>query len=243
MFMFCLAISFEAIASDVAEVKSGPVLFIAETELELGEVSSEDDMIVAEIPFSNSGSELLKIEKVHGPCSCFMGWDGDEEVEAGAKGKIAVFFDRKEIPAGHVTREVHIYSNDPQKKDTLIRLSFTIVRSSVEEELWQLRQEIAGMRQEIRGLRSDLKQAGPADTAQPSVAKPVVDTTVYDIPVGSSPFKGPADAKVTIVESTDFQCPFCIRENPTLTQILQEYPDTVKLVYKKELKGSVPFYG
>lgn len=43
---------------------------------------------------------------------------------------------------------------------------------------------------------------------------------------------GSSKAKVTIVEFSDFQCPFCQRFHPTLKQALAEYKDTVRLVYR-----------
>jgi len=47
------------------------------------------------------------------------------------------------------------------------------------------------------------------------------------------PSKGPANAKVTIVEYSDFQCPFCSRGYQTLeNQVLKEYGDKVRFVYK-----------
>ena len=55
---------------------------------------------------------------------------------------------------------------------------------------------------------------------------------VYDIAIGSSPVLGPEDAKVTIVEFADMQCPYCIREWPKIRQILTEYPRDVRLVFK-----------
>jgi protein-disulfide isomerase len=46
-------------------------------------------------------------------------------------------------------------------------------------------------------------------------------------------YKGPDNAKVTIVEYSDFQCPFCSRGYQTMeTQVLKEYGDKVKFVYK-----------
>ena len=44
---------------------------------------------------------------------------------------------------------------------------------------------------------------------------------------------GAKNAKVTIVEFSDFECPFCIRAYPTVRQVLKEYKDDVKLYYKQ----------
>jgi len=49
-------------------------------------------------------------------------------------------------------------------------------------------------------------------------------------PVG--PARGPDDAPVTIVEFSDFQCPFCRRARPVVERILETYPDRVRLVYR-----------
>ncbi|MEX2205178.1 MAG: thioredoxin domain-containing protein [Myxococcota bacterium] len=54
----------------------------------------------------------------------------------------------------------------------------------------------------------------------------------YTIAVGGSPVRGKADAPVTIVEFSDFQCPFCARSNPIVAGVLAKYPDKVNYVYK-----------
>lgn len=45
-------------------------------------------------------------------------------------------------------------------------------------------------------------------------------------------FKGRADAPVTIVEFSDFHCPFCSKAQATLAQVLARYGDKVKLIYR-----------
>jgi protein-disulfide isomerase len=50
--------------------------------------------------------------------------------------------------------------------------------------------------------------------------------------LASAPFVGAADAKVTIVEFSDFHCPFCKRVEDTLAQIRERYGDRVKLVWR-----------
>jgi protein-disulfide isomerase len=49
----------------------------------------------------------------------------------------------------------------------------------------------------------------------------------------NQPERGPKDAKVTIVEYSDFQCPFCARVYTTLEQqVLKDYGDKVRFIYK-----------
>ncbi len=59
----------------------------------------------------------------------------------------------------------------------------------------------------------------------PAVFRAAIDLT-------GTPSRGTPDAKVTVVEFSDFHCPFCKRVQPTLTQLLAKYPKDVKLVYK-----------
>ena len=44
--------------------------------------------------------------------------------------------------------------------------------------------------------------------------------------------RGQPDAKITLVEFMDFQCPFCARVQPTLQQIRDTYGDQVRVVFK-----------
>jgi protein-disulfide isomerase len=53
-----------------------------------------------------------------------------------------------------------------------------------------------------------------------------------EVSVDEAPFKGSATAPVTIVEFSDFHCPFCKRVLPTLGQLESQYGDKVKLVFR-----------
>lgn len=46
------------------------------------------------------------------------------------------------------------------------------------------------------------------------------------------PTRGPADAPIEIIEFSDFQCPYCLRAHPTVTEVLETYGDKVRLVYR-----------
>jgi protein-disulfide isomerase len=49
----------------------------------------------------------------------------------------------------------------------------------------------------------------------------------------TGPAKGPAAAPVTIVEFSDFECPFCSRVNPAIQQAIEKYGDKVRVVFRQ----------
>lgn len=57
---------------------------------------------------------------------------------------------------------------------------------------------------------------------------------VAEIDITGSPEKGPADAPVTMVLFTDFECPYCSKIVPLLDQVLEKNSQTVKLVFKNK---------
>ncbi|MBU6281959.1 thioredoxin domain-containing protein [bacterium] len=62
-----------------------------------------------------------------------------------------------------------------------------------------------------------------------------VDAVLGKIKVtDEDPSRGPKDAKVTIVEYSDFQCPFCAKANTIVEEeVLKQYGDKVRFVYKQ----------
>lgn len=54
----------------------------------------------------------------------------------------------------------------------------------------------------------------------------------YPVEAGNSPSFGDKDAKVTIIEFSDFQCPFCSKGADLLKQIKQKYGKKVRVVFK-----------
>ncbi len=53
-----------------------------------------------------------------------------------------------------------------------------------------------------------------------------------NVDLKGAPVRGNPDAPVTIVEYSDFQCPFCSASQPALERIMKEYEGKVKLVFK-----------
>jgi protein-disulfide isomerase len=75
-----------------------------------------------------------------------------------------------------------------------------------------------------------------AQRPQPAVADP---NQLYKVPVGASPEKGPKTAKVTIIQFSDFQCPFCSRVEPTMTELEKDYGKDIRVVWKN---NPLPFH-
>jgi protein-disulfide isomerase len=62
----------------------------------------------------------------------------------------------------------------------------------------------------------------------------------FRVPVSAAqPSHGPADALVTIVEFSDFECPFCGRVLPTISQLEKEYGNKVRVVWRNQ---PLPFH-
>lgn len=86
-------------------------------------------------------------------------------------------------------------------------------------------------------IYSNNKNSNLAGEAQKPVASPAgqeeEDTTkVYSVSADDDAVKGDADAKITIIEFSDYQCSFCAKAEATLKKIFNEYGDKVKLVYR-----------
>jgi protein-disulfide isomerase len=56
--------------------------------------------------------------------------------------------------------------------------------------------------------------------------------TVYKVPVGKSPARGSPVALVTLIEFADYQCPYCVRAEPTIAALREEYGDKLRVVFK-----------
>ena len=65
-----------------------------------------------------------------------------------------------------------------------------------------------------------------------SAVKVLLDPPRYEVSVDDDPSRGPADAAVTIVEFSDFECPFCSRAVAVVKQIEERYGKNVRVVFR-----------
>lgn len=89
-------------------------------------------------------------------------------------------------------------------------------------------------------IRQYLQQQGQAEARQEFIdgleAKYKVENKLEPLRTevaASGPSVGPANAPVTIVEFSDFQCPFCGRLFPTMEQVKAKYGDKVRIVFRQ----------
>ncbi len=64
-------------------------------------------------------------------------------------------------------------------------------------------------------------------------AAPAGDSSIFKVPLEASAIKGPANALVTVVEFSDYQCPFCSRAHGTVQQLEKDYGDKIRVVMKQ----------
>ena len=56
--------------------------------------------------------------------------------------------------------------------------------------------------------------------------------TRVDVAIAGAPVRGPADAGVTIIEFSDFECPFCKQAQGTVSRIMERYAGKIRLAYR-----------
>ncbi|MDR0965672.1 MAG: thioredoxin domain-containing protein [Myxococcales bacterium] len=90
----------------------------------------------------------------------------------------------------------------------------------------------AGMRDRRAERLKDKQGDGSKPVRPPN--KPTEDpNAVYKFLVGDSPVHGPATAKITLIEVSDYECPFCVRGNDTVNELLKLYPNDLRVVMKQ----------
>ena len=95
---------------------------------------------------------------------------------------------------------------------------------SLEKEFKQVKEEFEVFKYALEKRGISLEQAR---------AEMEADNKVWDIPDEDSPVYGnTTNPKLTIVEFTEFQCPYCSRIAPVMQDLNKKYPDKIKFVYK-----------
>jgi protein-disulfide isomerase len=109
---------------------------------------------------------------------------------------------------------------------------------ALQDEVKTLKEGQAAMQKDLADIKKLLE--GGAKPQVQAAARPQFEPK--DVSIAGAPFLGKADAKVTLVEYSDYQCPFCSRHySNTMPDILKNYVDTgkVKFVMREFPLGSL----
>jgi protein-disulfide isomerase len=106
----------------------------------------------------------------------------------------------------------------------------------IDEELAKAKAKVAGGVAKAKLYDEVIKNGATAPAAAKAQAQAQAEpdaNKIYAIAeVKDAPSKGGKNAKVVIQEFSDFQCPFCGRVNPTVKQLMDEYKDKIKIVWR-----------
>ena len=75
----------------------------------------------------------------------------------------------------------------------------------------------------IKGENVTRKEAGEPKSRKMDMGR---------LEIEKSPFKGPTAAKMTVVEFSNFQCPFCVKSWKQMKELMDKYPQDIKYVFK-----------
>ncbi|MFH1873757.1 MAG: thioredoxin domain-containing protein [Pseudomonadota bacterium] len=135
-------------------------------------------------------------------------------------------------------------SKGQKPEEFLQQEAFAQIKKPSEEEIkaiYEARKGKSGIKfDEVKDqISTYLEQSQKAKARQDLIAKLSTDTKIdilldpprVEINLDNAPGMGPKDAKITLVEFSDYQCPFCKRVRETIWQLMDEYKDQVRYYF------------
>jgi protein-disulfide isomerase len=134
---------------------------------------------------------------------------------------------------------------DSSAEDLVAGMRGEVAEPTVEDiDTWweasgdRVRQPRENVEDEIRDLLSrqrllEIEQEFYAALEERYEVQLILEPFRLHVDASGYPSLGPDEAPVTIVEFSDFECPYCARVQPTLEQVRAEFPDTVRLVFRQ----------
>ena len=131
---------------------------------------------------------------------------------------------RRGVPAEGVI-ELELKEMGPVPEEEIVAFYEQNFAKQGERKLEEIRDQIQ------RYLESRRAAEVPRRLREKAAVEVMLAAPRYDV-AAEGPSKGPADARITIVEFSDFQCPYCQRAAGTVDEVLAKYPGEVRFVYR-----------
>lgn len=97
-------------------------------------------------------------------------------------------------------------------------------KDSIKDQLLQINTELSEIRKELGEIKTSLSIVGRDSANAPTI--------VADVSIDDDPFLGEKGAPITVIEFSDYQCPFCARfAAETFPNLKKEYVDSGKVKY------------
>jgi protein-disulfide isomerase len=136
---------------------------------------------------------------------------------------------KRAIPVGELLRQ-EVDEKTPAVTDAEVQAFYEAQKARINQPLDAVKDQLQQMllqsrAQQVRqGFLSSLR-----DQANVSIFLPAPR---IDVAVDPNRIRGNPNAAVTIVEFSDFQCPYCQRSYPTVQSLLAKYSDEIKFSYR-----------
>ena len=129
--------------------------------------------------------------------------------------------------------DTEVSAKVPRVTDAEAQAFYNENKERISGDFAQTKAQIVQYMQERKEQEATLAFAGQlrrASKIETSLTAP--ESPAFAITTDDQPVKGTANALVTIVAFTDFECPSCARQHPVLDQIVSEFGDRVRLVVR-----------
>ena len=129
--------------------------------------------------------------------------------------------------------DAEVNAKIPRVTEAQAQEFYTQNKERISGEFAQTKDQIIQYMQEKKEQEATLafaQQLRRASVVQVNLTAP--ESPVFEISTEDQPIKGNANASVTIVEFTDFQCPSCAQQHPVLDRIISEFGNRVRLVVR-----------
>jgi protein-disulfide isomerase len=165
------------------------------------------------------GGNPLKTYEVRNRALEQMASEQALDAEAAKSGKERDKLLQEEVEKRAAVSDADVQKYYDENKDRFRNMPFEKVAPAVKRQLLAQRQ-VTAMQEYVGVLRTTLGYQN--DLSPPR----------FEIAIGTSPAEGSADAAITLVEFSDYECPFCKSAEPILEQVQERYPTQLRFVTK-----------